>query len=91
MLKIIKQCCDFDDLYKNSWGQAIEVLNEIKGRGYEEELMDYLEDCFPDGADEIELNDLLAYDWEWVYSQIGMPLEAYDDTDDLIDEAKEED
>lgn len=91
MLKIIKQCCDFDDLYRNSWGQAVEILNEIRGRGYKEELMDCLEDCFPDGADEIELNDLLAYDWKWVYSQIGMSLEAYDDTDDLIDEAKEGD
>ena len=78
-MKIIKQACDFDDLYRNSWGQAIEVLNEIKGRGYEEELIDYLEDCFPDGADEIELNDLLAYDWEWVYSQIGMSLEEEDE------------
>lgn len=74
MLKIIKQYYDFDDLYKNSWGQAIKVLDEIREWGREEDLMDCLEDCFPDGADEVELNDLLAYDWEWVYSQIGMSM-----------------
>ena len=42
----------------------------------ENELMEYLEDIFNEGVDRTELNDLLAYDWEWVYSQIGMPLEA---------------
>lgn len=41
MLKIIKQCCDFEELYKNSWGQAIDVLKEIRKEGMEEELMDY--------------------------------------------------
>lgn len=30
------------------------------------------------GIDAIELNDLLAYDWEWVYSQIGMETEEED-------------
>lgn len=82
MLKIIKQACDFEDLYKNSWGQALEVLDEIRKWGKEDDLMDYLEDCFPDGADEVELNDLLAYNWEWVYSQIGMPLEAWENDDE---------
>lgn len=82
MLKIIKQCCDFDELHNNSWGQAIEVLDEIRKWGREDDLMDYLEDCFPDGADEVELNDLLSYDWEWVYSQIGMPIDDDEEEDD---------
>ena len=57
----------------------MQSLKEIKEQGKEDDLMEYLEECFPDGADAVELNDLLAYDWEWVYSQIGMPLDAYDD------------
>lgn len=80
MLKIIKQCCDFEELYKNSWGQASDVLKEIRKEGMEEELMDYLEDCFPDGADDVELNDFLSYDWEYIYRQIGMP--NYDDDEE---------
>ena len=51
-----------------------EVVDTIEGM--EDELMAYLEDIFNDGVDIVELNDLLAYDWEWVYSQIGMPSEA---------------
>lgn len=82
MLKFIKQGCNFEELYKNSWGQAIDVLKEIRKAGMEEELMDYLEDYFPDGVDDVALNDLLAYDWQWVYSQIGMPLKAWDDAEE---------
>lgn len=77
MLKVIEEA-DFDTLYNNSWGQAVSVLNEIDEADNSEELMDFLEDIYPDGVDAIELNDLLAYDWEWVYSQIGMETEEED-------------
>lgn len=77
ILKVIEEA-DFDTLYNNSWGQAVSVLNEIDEADKSEELMDFLEDIYPDGVDAIELNDLLAYDWEWVYSQIGMETEEED-------------
>ena len=86
MLKIIEKA-NFDTLYNNSWGQAVKVLNKIYEEGLSEELMNYLEELFPDGADAIELNDLLSYDWEWVYSQIGMPSDV---TERLADEENEE-
>lgn len=73
----VKQEMDFDDIRKSAWGQAVEVLDEIYKAGMQNELMEYLEDIFNEGVDRTELNDLLAYDWEWVYSQIGMPLDAW--------------
>lgn len=79
MLKVINQV-DFVTLYNNSWGQAVAILDEISHANKEEELMDLLEDLYPDGVDGIELNDLLAYDWEWVYSQIGMETEEASET-----------
>ena len=72
----VKQEMDFNDIRKSAWGQAVAVLDEIEKEGMQEELMTYLEDIFNEGVDRTELNDLLAYDWEWVYSQIGMPSEA---------------
>lgn len=86
MLKIIEKA-NFDTLYNNSWGQAVKALHNIYEEGRSEELMDYLEELFPDGADSIELNDLLSYDWEWVYSQIGMPSDVIER---LADEENEE-
>ena len=75
MLKVTSNY-DFDDLYNNSWGQVVQVLNEIDEEGMSEELMDFLEDLYPDGVDGVELNDLISYDWEWLYNQIGMPMDV---------------
>ena len=73
----VKQEMDFYDIRKSAWGQAVGVLKETQKAGMQNELMEYLEDIFNEDVDRTELNDLLAYDWEWVYSQIGMPLDAW--------------
>lgn len=80
MLKVIDEY-DFDTLYNNSWGQAVSVLNEIDEADKSEDLMDLLEDIYPDGVDGIELNDLISYDWEWIYKQIGMPIDEDEEED----------
>lgn len=74
MLRVIEEY-DFDTLYNNSWGQAVSVLNEIDEADKSEDLMDFLEDLYPDGVDGVELNDLISYDWEWLYKNIGMPMD----------------
>lgn len=74
MLKVIDEY-DFDTLYNNSWGQALSILNEIDEADKSEDLIDFLEDLYPDGIDGIELNDLISYDWEWLYKNIGMPMD----------------
>ena len=83
----VKQEMNFDDIRKSAWGQAVEALDEIYKAGMENELMAYLEDIFNEGVDRTELNDLLAYDWEWVYSQIGMPSDV---TERLANEENED-
>ena len=80
MLKVTEEV-DFETLYTNSWGQAREVLLEIDEEDMSEELMDFLEDLYPDGVDGVELNDLIAYDWEWLYTMIDMPKEAIETKD----------
>lgn len=83
----VKEEMGFNEILNTAWGQAIDVLKEIKNAGMEDELMTYLEDIFNEGVDHTELNDLLSYDWEWVYSQIGMPSEV---TERLAAEENEE-
>lgn len=74
MLRVIEEY-DFDTLYNNSWGQAVSILNEIDEADKSEDLMDFLEDLYPDGVDGVELNDLISYDWKWLYKNIGMPMD----------------
>lgn len=87
MLKVTN-IVDFDLLYENAWGQAVDVLKEIDKEGKGEDLMDFLEDLYPDGVDGIDLNDLISYDWEWLYKMIGMSSK---DEDEEASETSEED
>ena len=80
----VKQNMGFNELLNTAWGQAINVLNEIQNAGMEDELMNFLEDLYPDAIDFVKLNDLLSYDWEWVYSNIGMPSEVtYEENEEV--------
>lgn len=80
----IKQDMDFNDLRNNCWGQARKILEEISDTDKEDALMNYLEDTFYGDIPTLtEVNDLLAYDWEQVYKDIGTV--QWDDFKDLVD------
>ena len=80
----IKQDMDFRDLENNCWGQAVDILKEISDADKEDALMNYLEEIYYDEIPTLtEINDVLAYDWENVYKDIGMV--QWDDFKDLVD------
>ena len=80
----IKQDMDFNDLRNNCWGQATKILEEISDADKEDALMNYLEDIFYGDIPTLtEVNDVLAYDWENVYKDIGMA--QWDELSDLCD------
>lgn len=80
----IKQDMDFRDLENNCWGQAVKVLKEISDADKEDALMNYLEEIYYDEIPTLtEINDVLAYDWENVYKDIG--IVQWDDFKDLVD------
>lgn len=80
----IKQDMDFGDLENLCWGQARKILEEISDADKENALMSYLEDTFYGDIPTLtEVNDVLAYDWENVYKDIGMV--QWDSFKDLVD------
>ena len=80
----IKQDYDFRDLENDCWGRAIEILKEISDANKEDALMNYLEDIYYDDIPTLtEVNDLLAYDWERVFEDIG--IVSWDELSDLCD------
>ena len=80
----IKQDMDFRDLENLCWGQATKILKEISDADKEDELMSYLEDIFGGDIPTLtEVNDVLAFDWEKVYEDIGMI--SWDELEDLCD------
>lgn len=88
----VKRELDFDDLQEMVWGQAVSTLDTIYQKGKEDELMDFLSTQFEGGEipTETEVNDILAYDWEYVFDALGISEEDDDDEDDEEDDDEEE-
>ena len=59
----------------NAWSGAVDTLDRIQKEGKCEELENILEDLYPDGITETQLNDLLWFDSEQVYEWLGIRSE----------------
>ena len=71
-----------------AWSGAKETLERIQREGKCAELENVLEELYPDGMTETELNDLLWFDSESVYEWLGIRSEAQIEKE--IEEAEEE-
>lgn len=82
-----------------AWSGAVETQERIVNAGYGEYFMERLEELYPDGMTEGELNDLLWFHEEFCYELVGLnshgvepacadevALYLDDDIDDFIDE-----
>ena len=59
----------------NAWSGAVDTLDRIQREGKCEELKNILEDLYPDGMTETQLNDLLWFDSEQIYEWLGIRSE----------------
>ena len=71
-----------------AWSGAKETLERIQREGKCAELENVLEELYPDGMTETELNDLLWFDSESVYEWLGIRSEEQIEKE--IKEAEEE-
>lgn len=58
-----------------AWSGGFDTLNRIRNEGKIEQLEQILEELFPDGMTETELNDLLWFEEEWIYDLLGLRTE----------------
>lgn len=65
---------DFDDLQNNAWGGATNTLEEVQNHEKEDELMELLDELYPDGVDETDLNDFLAYEDDYIFQNLDIDL-----------------
>ena len=71
-----------------AWSGAKDTLDRIQREGKCSLLEQILEDIYPDGMTETELNDLLCFDSESVYEWLGIRSESQIEKE--IEEAEEE-
>ena len=70
--------CDFSD-YK-PWSGAISTYERIEEEGKLGDLENLLEDVYPEGISMVGINDILWFDSDWVFEELGI-------TDDEQEEA----
>ena len=63
---------DFDNIQNNAWGNATNTLEEVKNHEKEDELMELLDELYPDGVDEVELNDFLSYEDDYIFQNLDI-------------------
>ena len=63
------------------WSGAIDTKNKIIANDKEDEFDALIEELYPDGIDETQLNDLLWFDDEWVLESLGIYEEDEDEED----------
>ena len=61
------------------WSGAVDTYNTIYNADKLEELECLLEELYPEGIDETQLNDLLWFDSKWLYETLGISEEDEED------------
>ena len=58
-----------------AWEGAKQTLQKIREAGKVEDLEMLLDDLYPDGIDDVKLNDILWFDNDWIFESLGMKPE----------------
>lgn len=70
IIKTEKNLRDFE-----AWSGAIETKKLILDAGLEEEFESIIEEIYPDGLSDTQLNDILWFDSDWVLETLGIEEE----------------
>ena len=71
-----------------AWSGAQDTLNRVINEGRVRDLESILEDLYPDGMDETQLNDILRFEEDLVYEMCGIRSESA--IREELEEAQEE-
>ena len=56
----------------NAWSDAVTTKERIIEEGKEREFENLIEECYPEGLTDTELNDLLWFEDEWILDSLGI-------------------
>jgi hypothetical protein len=59
----------------NAWSGAVETQERIINEGKANDFDNLIEELYPDGLTNTTLNDLLWFDEDWLFEQLGIDNE----------------
>lgn len=80
-MKIVKEVDCYQDFEAWSGGEA--TWNYLHEQGLDYEFLNVLEELYPDGITETQLNDMLWFDGDWCCAMVGLDRNAYDEEIEL--------
>jgi hypothetical protein len=66
----------------NAWCGAKDTKQTIIDNDKEAEFDSLIEELYPDGIDETKLNDILWFNYEWVFEQLGISEEEEEEEEE---------
>jgi gp187 len=57
------------------WSGAIDTFNTIEEAGKLEEFESLIDELYPDGIEEVKLNDILWFEDDWILEMLGLSEE----------------
>ena len=66
-----------------AWSGAVDTQNRIIEENKENEFDQLIEELYPDGLDETQLNDILWFEEDWIFESLGITDEEEEDEDEL--------
>lgn len=71
----IKREISFEDLKDVCWSGAIDTLEKIEEEGKEEELLQLLDSIFEKMPTEVEINDFLRFEDDFIFKELRIEEE----------------
>jgi hypothetical protein len=60
----------------DAWSGAVETKEAILNAGKGDEFDSLIEELYPDGLTETQLNDILWFEEEWIFESLGITSES---------------
>lgn len=78
-----------------AWSGGQDTLDRIINNGLTNAFEVMLDECYPDGMTETQLNDLLRFESDWIYESLGLETESslrekIEDVECQIEDLKED-
>ena len=77
---------EFDLASFQGWCGAENTRDRILEEGKEREFENLMDECYPDGMTETQMNDLLRFEDEWIFEMLGIKDEEEDEDEDEDEE-----
>ena len=63
----------------DAWSGAVDTKERIINEGKADEFDNLIEELYPDGLSETQLNDILWFEEDWIFEMLGISDEEEDE------------